>query len=52
MDIETVKRQALEEVKEERFRSAVEKQKEWIKRPWHKRIWPWRVRIVIERRDR
>lgn len=45
-----VEAQAKKEIQEEQFRLAVEERKRWIRRPWYVRLFPWRVRILIERR--
>ncbi len=50
VDIEEVICAAKEELREEKFRDDVECQKEWLKRPWWVRLFPWRIRLVIERR--
>ena len=50
MDQKEVIATALREIQEEVFRVAVNLEKERRRRPWWKKVFPWRVRLVIERR--
>jgi hypothetical protein len=42
--------QAKKELYEEAHRLAVEERKRWLRRPWYARLFPWRIKITIERR--
>jgi DNA-binding transcriptional regulator GbsR (MarR family) len=48
MDIEKVKAEAQQQIKDEEFQAAVEKMKEKLrnKRSWLDIVWPWRIVIV------
>lgn len=46
----TIEEQALKEWHEEQRRRAIEAAKERLRRPWWKKIFPWKFRITIERR--
>lgn len=35
------------EIENEKFRAAVEKKKQWFRKPWHVRAFPWRIKFKI-----
>ena len=46
----SIREQALKEIEEQKFREAVEREKARIRLPWLKRLFPWRIKLTIERR--
>lgn len=47
IDPKEVQTAALEQLHAEKFREAVETEKQRLRRPWWRRVFPWRVRVRI-----
>jgi hypothetical protein len=47
-----IRKKAILEIAEEKFRAAVEAEKERLRWPWWKKLFPWRVRITVYRIDK
>lgn len=45
-----INEQALKEIEEENRRYAIFLAKQRLRRPWWKKVFPWRIRLIIERR--
>lgn len=44
---ELIEQKAKQELEQEKFRQAVDACKEKLKRPWHVKIFPWRISVKI-----
>ena len=49
-EVKEIIEQAQKELEQEKFKNAVEKYKEFLKIPWHKRLLPWEITIKIKRK--
>lgn len=47
--MKTIDEQAKKELAEERFRLLVNKKKEQMRRPWYRKIFPFKIKLIIER---